>query len=939
MDGRFSLEDVNENAVLIFSYIGYQTVEIPLDARQHIEVTMIADSELLDEVVVVGYGTVKKSDLTGAVSVLSEEKLTAYPSMNVLQSMQGRAAGVTIQSINASPGGDFKIRVRGQTSINANSNPLFVVDGLVGGVMPPPEDIASIEVLKDASATAIYGSRGANGVVMITTKSGKSGKVAINVNSYYSLQKEIGRLELLNAREFAEYINEARGTEFFDLDNIHIDTDWQDLIFQSGHIQNHQLSISGGSDRHQYYVSGVYYDHVGTVKTSAFERYSFTANLNFDITDKLKIGLNSNILGSVRNGVRTQVGGGAINQGVVTGAHRFDPNQGIIDEDGINTQSKVGIAAFENPMAQINGRVNEVRQQNVQLNAKAEYEILDGLTFNSTFGTIVRNNRGGSYDSRITNFGEQNMGIGQLNYGRNSNFLTEQYINYRLNTASNSELNLTGGYSYQKFSNESFSTSNAGFITDALEFWNLSVGTNLQIPNSNFVESEIVSFYGRANYNIGSRYLFTFTGRYDGASQFSQGNKWSFFPSGAFSWNIHNEEFWTDNSFITSAKLRASYGITGNQAIGAYQSLARLSKSLFVVNESSVSAVRPTSIANRDLTWETTTQTNIGVDLGFWDQRINLSLDYYHKITNDLLFSVPIPAFSGFQNRLENIGSILNKGVELQVDFQNDFDDFHWNSSFNVTVSQNKVLELPGGVDIIYGSSPSFSGSYQNAILREGEPVGAFYGFEYEGVYQEGDEFVPGGTFETHPGGEKFADLNNDGVLNNDDRKVIGNPNHKAVWGFSNNFSYKRWSLNIFLQAFTGGDMLNFVRFELDRLSGNTNATKDALNRWTPENTDTDVPRAFAGRTPIVSTRFVEDGSFMRLKNVSFSYDLNSSLLNRLKINSARIYISGQNLLTLTQYSGVDPEVSYMSSNTNIGLDFGSYPAAISYTMGINLGF
>src|SRR5690606_13940306 len=240
----------------------------------------------------------------------------------------------------------------------------------------------------------------------------------------------------------------------------------------------------------------------------------------------------------------------------------------------------------------------------------------------------------------------------------------------------------------------------------------------------------------------------------------------------AFSWNIHNEEFWTDNSFITSAKLRASYGITGNQAIGAYQSLARLSKSLFVVNESSVSAVRPTSIANRDLTWETTTQTSIGVDLGFWDQRINLSLDYYHKITNDLLFSVPIPAFSGFQNRLENIGSILNKGVELQVDFQNDFDDFHWNSSFNVTVSQNKVLELPGGVDIIYGSSPSFSGSYQNAILREGEPVGAFYGFEYEGVYQEGDEFVPGGTFETHPGGEKFADLNNDGVLNNDDRKV-----------------------------------------------------------------------------------------------------------------------------------------------------------------------
>ncbi|MGC9353213.1 MAG: TonB-dependent receptor [Mariniphaga sp.] len=938
-DGEYSLTSIPDDATLVFSFVGMQTQEVVVGNQMNIDVRMEEETIGIEEVVAIGYGTVKKSDLTGAVANVTEENLTAYPSLNALQSMQGRAAGVTIQSVNAEPGGDFKIRVRGQTSINASSNPLFVVDGLVGGAMPPPEDIASIEVLKDASASAIYGSRGANGVVMITTKSGKVGKVSVKFNSYYSFQEEIGRLDLLNAREFAEYINDARGTEFFDLNNITVDTDWQDLIFQSGHVQNHQLSVSGGTERYQYYVSGVYYDHKGVIKTSAFDRYSLTTNLRFDLSDYIRISLNSTMQSSVQDGVLTQVGGGVTNQGIVTAAHRFDPNQGILDEDGNYTKSKVGIAAFENPMAQIDGRENETRQENIQVNVKAEFDITKGLTFNSTFGTIIRNNRGGTYDSRITNLGEQNMGLANLSYARNYNFLTEQYLNYNLKVGEKNDFVFTGGYSYQNFKNESFSTSNAGFITDALGFWNLSVGTNLQIPNSNYVESEIASFYGRVNYNFDSRYLLTFTSRYDGASQFSEGNKWSFFPSGALSWNIHNEDFWPENDVLSAVKVRTSYGLTGNQAIGAYQSLARISKSFFVLNETSVSAVRPTSIANKDLTWETTSQTNVGLDLGLFNRRINFSGDYYYKKTNDMLFSVPIPAFSGYQSRLENLGSIENKGFEFQIESKNFTNAFQWTSGFNVTMNRNKVLALPGGVDILYAVSPSFTGQYQNSILREGEPVGAFYGYVYEGVYQEGDTFIPGGTFETEPGGEKFADIEPDGVLNSDDRKVIGDPNPKAVWGFNNDFAYKRFSLNIFLQAFTGGDMLNFVRFDLDRLSGNTNATKDALNRWTPENTNTDVPKAYAGRIPIVSTRFVEDGSFLRVKNVSLGYDFAPDFLSKLKLRSARIYFSGQNLLTFTRYSGVDPEVAYRSSNTNLGLDFGSYPAAISYTFGINLEF
>jgi TonB-linked SusC/RagA family outer membrane protein len=912
---------------------------VVLNGRTTLTVVMEEETIGIDEVVAIGYGTVKKSDLTGAVANVTEEDLTAYPSTNAIQSMQGRAAGVTIQSVNAEPGGVYKIRVRGQTSINASSNPLFVIDGLVGGSMPPPEDIASIEILKDASASAIYGSRGANGVVMITTKSGNAGKTSVKFNSYYSFQQEIGRLDLLNAREFAEYINDARGTNFFDLNNITVDTDWQELIFQPGHVQNHQLSVSGGNEKNQYYVSGVYYDHKGVIKTSAFDRYSLTTNLKFDLSDFFRISLNSTLQSSVQDGVLTQVGGGVTNQGIVTAAHRFDPNQGIIDEDGIYTKSKVGIAAFENPMAQIDGHENETRQENIQVNVKAEFDITNGLTYFSTFGTIIRNNRGGSYDSRITNLGEMNNGLARLNYSRNFNFLTEQYLNYDLSIGEKNNFVLTGGYSYQSFKNESFSTSNAGFITDALGFWNLSVGTNLQIPNSNYVESEIVSFYGRVNYNFDNRYLLTLTSRYDGASQFSEGNKWSFFPSGALSWNIHNEGFWPENDFLSAAKLRTSYGLTGNQAIGAYQSLAGISKSFFVVNETSVSAVRPTSIANKDLTWETTSQTNLGLDIGLFNRRINLSGDYYYKKTNDLLFSVPIPAFSGYQSRLENLGSIENKGFEFQIESKNFVHDFQWTTNFNITLNRNKVLELPGGIDIISAVSPSFTGQYQNSILREGEPVGAFFGYVYEGVYQEGDVFIPGGGFETQPGGEKYADLNNDDILDSDDRKVIGNPNPNAVLGFNNDFSYKRFSLNIFFQAFTGNDMLNFVRFELDRLSGNTNATKDALRRWTPQNTNTDVPKAFAGRIPIVSTRFVEDGSFLRLKNVSLSYDFSSDFLHKIRINSARIYVSGQNLLTVTNYSGVDPEVAYRSSNTNLGLDFGSYPAAKSVTFGVNLEF
>lgn len=942
--GKYSIAVEDRNSVLVFSFIGYERREVSLQGRSVVDVSLDDDMQGLEEVIVVGYGTQKKSDLTGSISSVSQDELTAFPSVNALQALQGRAAGVAIQSTNGDPGGDFRVRIRGASSINASSDPLFVVDGLVGGVLPPPEDIASIEVLKDASASAIYGSRGANGVVMITTKSGRSGEVLVSLNSSYSLQEEVGRLKLLNARQFAEYINEARNTEFFDLDAITIDTDWQDLIFQPGNTQNHQLSVSGGSDKVQYYVSGVFYDQTGVIKTSAFQRYSLTTNLKFDISDHARLAVNSTLQLSKRNGVPTQSSGGATNAGVVTSAQRFDPNQGIIGDDGLYSVSRVGIAAFENPMALIDGREEENSNENIQVNIKGEFDLARGLVFNSTFGTTLRNNRAGIFNSRITNAGQNSNGEASMEFDRNRNFLTEQYLRYQIDVDDKNSLVATAGYSYQNFTSETLAASNAGFISDAFGFWNLGAGTNVKMPTSGTTASEIASFYGRLNYNHGDRYLITATARYDGASQFSEGNKWSFFPSAAFAWNIANERFFPQDIFLSNLKFRASYGLTGNQAIGPYTSLARISPSFFVVNDAVVNSVRPSAIANKDLTWETTAQLSAGIDVELFNGRVGLAMDYYNKKTSDLLFRVPIPAFSGYQERLENLGEILNRGFEFQVSSRNFVGDFKWNSSFNLTLNRNKVVSLPGGRDIINSSVPSFTGSVQSSILREGYPVGSFYGYVYEGVYQVGDTFIPGGAFETTPGGEKFADLNKDGILDSEDRMVIGDPNPDAVWGLNNDFSYKGFSLNIFLQASMGGDLFNLVTMELDRLSGNSNATVAALNRWTPENTQTNVPKAAAGRVPRASTRFVEDGSFVRVKNISLGYDFSSNLLQSLKIRTARVYISGQNLLTFTKYSGVDPEVSYRSSgavnsNINLGLDYGSYPYTTSYTLGINLGF
>lgn len=951
LDGQYTLS-VAGNSILVFSFIGYEAKEVSVGNQTVINVSLQPTLSDLEEVVVVGYGTQRRSDLTGSVSSVKSEQLTAYPAIDGVQALQGRAAGVQIQANNGAPGADLKVRVRGGTSINASSDPIFVVDGFVGAAMPPPEDIASVEVLKDASATAIYGSRGANGIIMITTKRGTTGKARIDFNSSYSMQNEINRLDLLNAAQFADYMSEAR-TNFVPAG---ADTDWQDQVFRTGGIQNYQLSLSGGNDFANYYISGSYFDQEGVIINSNFNRFSLTSNIDVKASERLKVGLNLFAQRNSSDGVRTQEGSGGLTPGVVASAFKFEPDQPIYKPDGTFTTARMN-DPHDNPYAIATQLGNESLSDRFQANIYAEYTFGENLKFRTTFGGTTNNGRTGIHSPTTVTEGRNVGGDASINAYKETLLLNENYLTFNKRFGEIHDLTVMGGYSFQSSSNESWGARGQSFISDAFSFWNLGSSSVWQTPSSNLTEWQISSYYGRANYSLMDRYLITFNARYDGSSNFSRNHKWAFFPSGAIAWNMKNEGFLEDVDLVSFWKWRASYGKTGNQAISPYQTLARFSTVFAVINGVPVNAIRPTTVANDDLTWEATTQFNLGTDLGFFDDRINLTLEYYRMVTSGLLFEVQLPQYSGYTNQLKNIGEVENRGFEFTLGSRNLTGAFKWNMDINISVNRNKVLSLPDGNDIQYGSGPGHMvGLGSTQVLREGYPVGSFFGWIYDGVYQEGDDFIPGGGFEQSAGGEKFRDIDGirndageltgqpDDQLNSDDRTIIGNPHPDFTWGWNNDFQWKNFDLNLFFQGSQGNDILSYTLMELNLLAGINNATTDALNRWTPTNTDTDIPKAVTGRTRRVSTRWIYDGSFARLKNLAIGYNLPAPLLERWKISKFRIYLSAQNILTLSKYAGYDPEVNYQSSgdtngNRNLGLDYGSYPNAKSYTLGLNIGF
>lgn len=935
-DGKFTLANVPGDATLVFSFVGMKTQEIAVAGTTSINTTMTEEMIGIDEVVAIGYGTMKKSDLTGSVSQVKAEDIAAYPSVGLLQSLQGRAAGVQIQSNNGGePGASMKVRIRGSTSINSSSDPLYVVDGFPGATMPPSEDIESVEVLKDASATAIYGSRGASGVILITTKKGKEGKTKIELNTSYSIQKEIRRLDLLDKDEFTDYINEVN-PGYFQNALVGSGTDWQNEVLQTGNIQNHQLSFSGGNSNLKYYVSGILYDQDGILKKSGFKRYSLTSNLNIKATERIDVGINLFAGRTTSKGIPTQ----EIRQssGVIASAYQAAPTLPVYDEDGNYTVSTLADPS-DNPVA----IMNEYREENLsdilQANFFGEYKLLPELAFRVTLGANVINSRNGSYSSsKLTG---NDSGKATMGTSKSTHLINENYLTY-IKKIGVHELGLMGGYSYQSSEYEGLSALNRTFLTDAFLWWDMDGGSDFSAPSSYLTKTELSSFYGRVNYKLLDKYLITLNARYDGSSRFAKNNKWAFFPSGAIAWNVAEESFMDNLPQISQLKLRGSYGVTGNQAIGAYQSLAKLESVHSIQNSAIVNAVVPSAVANDNLTWESTAQTDVGLDLGLFDQKILLVMDYYYKKTTDLLFNMPLPEYSGYGSMLKNIGSLQNQGIEITLSTQNVNRKLKWTTDLNFSLNRNKVLDLPDGNDVPYGIGTFIEFEYTN-ILREGEPVGVFYGHVYDGVIQEGEDILPG-NFKQYPGGEKFKDMDGNKKIDGNDRVIIGDPNPDFIYGINNTFEYKGFDLNFFIQGSQGNDLFSMTLAELEQLKGNSNATTEALKRWSPTNTDTDVPKASTTRSLRSSSRWIFDGSFVRLKNISLGYNLPKSIIHSIGLENARIYISGQNILTLSKFRGYDPEVNYNSegttnSNRNLGYDFASYPNAKSYTMGLKLTF
>lgn len=975
VQGNYSLEVENENATLVFSFIGYQSQEVQVSSRTVINVSMVPDVTSLAEVVVVGYGTVNKRDLTGAISSISSEQLKEVPITSLEQGIQGKVAGVHVTQASSAPGGGITIRVRGGTSINAGNEPLYVIDGFpvyndasmapstVDEGVPPnplssinPNDIESIEVLKDASATAIYGARGANGVVIITTKRGKPGKAAITYDGYYGVQEVAKKYEMMNAQEYATSVNELAARKGHapylpspeSWDNN--DTDWQDEIFTKAPIQNHQISVMGGDESINYAFSGNYYDQEGIVKNSGFKRYSFRLNLDKKINERFKIGNSLSINRSITNSLVTN-GENSPSNGIIGAALNMLPILPIRDENGNyvyanyanNYSTRLNPRDNDNPVALTTDYFDEMVSDRVIGNIFGEYKILEGLQFRVSFGAdVIKSNRE-IYFTRNTYYGsiKNEGGYARTGYSEKTSFLNENILSYTKRFNDTHDLNVTLGYTWQNELYKSHSLVNINFITDIMQNAGIESGNREGGPSIGAGEqrSDIVSWVGRANYIFKDKYLFTVTGRMDGSSKFGAGNKWGFFPSGAFAWRISDENFMANNRVFSDVKLRLSYGVTGNTEIGTYRSLAGLDDVRTSFNGNPVIGFVPNSLGNPDLKWETTTQFDAGLDIGLIKDRLSINMDYYIKNTDDLLLEITLPISSGFTRALKNSGSVQNKGIELGISGKVLVNAFKWDTHLNLSANRNMVTDL-GESDRFFGAELPVK-FISATLVQEGYPLGAYYGWKVDGVIRDEadlEAYKPGGEV----GDYKFADLNDDGKIDADDRMVLGNPYPDLIYGWSNSFEYKNFSLNVFLQGVEGMDVLNINLIRLENLAIKVNNTKRRFTeRWTPENPDAKFPKFGPGGQAVeaneMNSRVVEDGSHLRMKALTLGYTVP---LKSNRINTLKFYATAKNLFTITNYSGYNPEVnSRGQNNVNRNIDWGSYPLDRSYLFGVNLSF
>lgn len=943
MDGSFVLAGLSENTVLQFTFVGMETQEVIVGNNTIINITMQEATIGLDEVVAIGYGTVKKSDLTGSVVSVKAEDLQVGSTNTLDKQLSGRVAGVQVTQISGQPGASTTIRIRGTNSILGNNEPLYVIDGIPYGnsinADINPNDFESIEILKDASSTAIYGSRGANGVILITSKSGSKGEPKVDFESYYALSSITKKLDLLNAEEVAEVHRKAIAngvTQAYDPASIHgPGTDWQDEIYRTAASKNFKLSVSGGSKELSYRFSGNYLDEEGIVLNSGYQRYGFRTNIHSTINDKLKLGMNLYFSKSERNP--------ASNFKDIVASNPIYP---VKDEFGNYTIYTNALGQYGNPVATNLESLRENNRNTMLSSIFGEYKIIKGLVARSNYGVNIFDDRNNSFAPRTIITGVANNSVANINNQNRYYWVTSNTLTYDKTINENNNLQGMVGFTAEKTRIESAGISANDFVTDYQLYHSVQSGEN-QSATSSLSESQLSSFLGRLNYNLKDKYLLTFSGRYDGSSKFGSENRWAFFPSGALAWKISNEEFMSGvTSAISDLKLRISAGTSGEQAIGSYQTLSSLTASGAVVggDEYRIGFI-PNRLPNQSLKWEKTTQYDVGIDARLFNSRAIFTADLYYKKTTDLLYHKAIPASTGYNGILSNIGAIENKGMDFSITTYNATGKFKWTSDFNISFNRNKILDLgehPDGTKIERILSPAGSRDIGylpdiNALIV-GQPIGGAYGYVYDGTYKSVDEinnsFEPGKL----PGDVRLKDLNGDEIINAEDRKVISNPNPKFMGGFNNSFEHANFDLNIFLQFVVGNELYNMDKFEGSYLEGIRNNFGWARDAWTPENSNSNIPRAgWDNRVNGVNTFFVEDASYLRVKNITLGYRVP---LKAGKVQSLRFYCSADNLWTVTNYSGYNPDVSSGGTSAIIsGFDEAQYPLARTILFGLKINF
>lgn len=949
-DGQYTLDNVTATDILVISFIGYNTEEIVVGGRTSIDVNLTPDVQTLSEVVVVGYGTQRKVETTGAIASVKAEDIIQTPVTNVAQGLQARMAGVQITQNSSAPGGNISVRVRGTNSINGTSEPLYIVDGIQisnsGGVneVSPlstinPSDIESVEVLKDASATAIYGSRGANGVVLITTKRGQNGSTRVMYDGYYGVQEVTKTIDVLSAVEFAQLENEIyKSAIYTDPASEGQGVNYQDLIFRKAPIQNHQLSISGGNDKTQLALSGNYFNQDGIIINSNFTRYSLRLNLDHRISDRIKFG--TSILGSysINEGITTgstDIDAGAILNSIVGAAIGAPPTLQPYRADGtiypFGEQRDGRYREVTNPLG-LAEVLNRTAVKRTLVNLYGEAKLLEGLTYRASFNVDLQSNLNDYYSPLYIiakNDLNANSGTASKMNSNSTVLLHESILTYSKTFSEQHSLKFTGVFATQSNLYNMNRINANGFPNDATKNEALQLAANRTVSSSRSSE-RLDSYMGRVNYGFKDKYFVDFTARVDGSSKFGANHKYGFFPAVAAGWRIIEESFMQNVSLFSDLKLRGSYGLTGNSgALSAYQSLATVSSSGsdYQFDHVYTTGINPDRIANPDLRWEKSTQLNIGLDISVLGNRLNFTADIYKKNTKDLLYVKSLPLSSGYSSITGNYAELENKGLELAVNARVLDAAVQWNVSANATFNRNKVLDLDGGT-----TTERFVTNY--TVLRVGSPLGLFKTYLFDGVYQTGEAFLPGSDGRT--GGPKVKDFSGDGTITAADQVITGNPNPDFILGFSSNLRYKNFDFSVFLSGSYGNDIYNLSRYSFENPLGQRNLLKETANHWTADNPNNEYVGGYPGGRLPISDRFVEDGSYLRCKNISLGYTL-----PEIKgINRARIYISANNLFTVTNYSGFDPEVnSFGGSNTAIGVDNLVYPAAKTFLGGVQITF